>query len=109
MEEALIGMEEAMSTVRDFALPTPPVARDQRLVKTMAILTGILRSLHTRSERRRLDREVPARPSCHPALPTFFPFDVRDFVGEGRTVHISGPIGSTARSKTSSRPRRKSQ
>jgi hypothetical protein len=72
-----------MSTVRDFALPTPPVARDQKLVKQMAILTGILRSLHTRSERRRLDRAVPARPNGHPVLPTFFPFDVGDFVGEG--------------------------
>ena len=72
-----------MSTVRDFALPTPPAARDQKLVKPIAILAGILRSLHTRSERRRLDRAVPARPSCHPVLPTFFPFDVGDFVGEG--------------------------
>ena len=62
-----------MSTVRDFALPTPPAARDQKLVKPIAILAGILRSLHTRSERRRLDRAVPARPSCHPVLPTFSP------------------------------------
>jgi hypothetical protein len=72
-----------MSTIRDFVLPTPPVAHDQTLVKPMAILAGILRLLHTGSERHRLDRAVPARPSCYPALPTFFPFDVRDLIGGG--------------------------
>jgi hypothetical protein len=72
-----------MSTVRDFALPTPPVARDQNSVKPMVILAGILRSLHTRSERRRLDRAVSARPSCQPVLPTFFPFDVSGLIDDG--------------------------
>jgi hypothetical protein len=79
----LTGIEEVMSTVRDFALPIPPIARDRNLAKAMAILAAILRLLHTRSERRRLDRAVPEKPCCHPVLPTFFPFDVRYFVGEG--------------------------
>jgi hypothetical protein len=73
-----------MSTIRGFALPVPWVARDQKPVKPTAILAVILRSFRARSERRRVDRAVPARPSGHPNVPTFFPFDARDFVGEGR-------------------------
>jgi len=73
-----------MSTIRGFALPVPWVARDQRRVEPTVILAAILRSLRAPSERRRLDRAVPAGPSRRPAVPTFFPFDVRDFVGEGR-------------------------
>jgi len=72
-----------MSTIRGSALPVPWGAPDQTPIKPTVILTAILRSLRAPGERRRLDRAVPARPSCHPAVPTFFPFDVRDFVGEG--------------------------
>jgi hypothetical protein len=73
-----------MSTIRGFALPIPWAARDQKLVKPTAIFAAILRSFRARSERRRVDRAVPAGPSSGPIVPTFFPFDVGDFVGEGR-------------------------
>jgi hypothetical protein len=74
-----------MSTIRGFALPVPWVAREQKLVKPTAILAAILRSFRARSERRRVDQAVSAGPSDRPSVPTFFPFDVRDFVGEGCT------------------------
>jgi len=80
----MTGLERAMSTIRGFALPVPWVARDQKLVKPTAILAAILRSFRARSERRGVDRAVPAGPSGRPSVPTSFPFDVRDFVGEGR-------------------------
>jgi hypothetical protein len=73
-----------MITIRVFALPVRWGTRDQKLVKPTMILTAIRRSLRARSERRRLDLAVPARPSGRPAVPTFFPFDLYDFVGEGR-------------------------
>jgi hypothetical protein len=73
-----------MSTIRGFALPIPWGDREQKLVKPMATLAAILRSVRAPSERRRLDRAVPAGPSRRPPVPTFFPFDVGDFVGEGR-------------------------
>jgi hypothetical protein len=73
-----------MSTIPGSALPIPWGARDQKLVKPTVILAAILRSLGAPSERRCLDRTVPAGPGRRPAVPTFFPFDVRDFVGEGR-------------------------
>jgi hypothetical protein len=79
----MTGLERAMSTIRGFALPVPWVARDQKRVKPTAILAAILRSFRARRERRRVDRAVPAGLSSRPSLPTFFPFDVRDFVAEG--------------------------
>ena len=78
-----MGLEEAMSTVRGFALPAPPAASDWNLVKPLAIVARILRWVPTRSERRRLDRAAPARPNCYPAVPTFFPFNVRDLITQG--------------------------
>jgi hypothetical protein len=72
-----------MSTVRGFALPAPSAARDRKLVKPVAIVARILRSVHTWSKRRRLDRAVPARPNCRPAVPTFFLFNVRDLIAQG--------------------------
>jgi hypothetical protein len=61
-----------MSTIPGSALPIPWGARDQKLVKPTVILAAILRSLGAPSERRCLDRTVPAEPGRRPAVPTFF-------------------------------------
>ncbi|MBV8133445.1 MAG: hypothetical protein JO282_13175 [Alphaproteobacteria bacterium] len=72
-----------MSRVPGFALPAFPAARDQKPVKPVAIVARILRSIHALSDRRQLDRAVSVRPSRHPAVPTFFPFDVRHLIAQG--------------------------
>ena len=68
-----------MSAVRGFALPVP-IARAQRLDKPAGTVARISRLVQTISERRRLDRMVPVRPSCHPVVPTLFPFNLRNLI-----------------------------
>ena len=69
-----------MSAVRGFALPAP-IARAQRLDKPAETVARIFRFVQAISERRRLDRVAPGRRSCHPVVPTLFPFNLRNLIG----------------------------
>jgi hypothetical protein len=73
-----------MCTPSDFVIQVHPVARDQKLTKPTALLTAVLRLLRHRRACRRSERAVPTAAGCCCAVQAFFPFDVRDLVGEGQ-------------------------
>jgi hypothetical protein len=73
-------------TLRDFGLTTHPAHRDWTPVKPTSIWFALLRLLPARGTRRGSEHTLPTTPSRCPAVPSFFPFDVRDLVGDGRAL-----------------------
>jgi hypothetical protein len=75
------GRRSAFSTRSRPSIREPGVC-DQSLVNPMPISTVM--PLHASRGRRRLYGAAPTSPGCRPPVPTFFPFDVLDLVGQGR-------------------------